>query len=92
MYSHENEMREQIHLGPQLVHNRGKICLVLDLDETLVSANYTPNKKYPVSFSFNLEDSINKRTTNFFVIKRPGETSVFELNLALEIFFLNFFL
>jgi predicted HAD superfamily phosphohydrolase YqeG len=76
-------MRQQIHLGPQLVHNRGKICLVLDLDETLVSTNYAPNEKYPVSFSFNLEDSIDKRITKFFVTKRPGETSVFELNLAL---------
>jgi TFIIF-interacting CTD phosphatase-like protein len=72
-------MREKIHLGPQLVHNRGKICLVLDLDETLVHPSYDPSEEYPVSFSFNLENSINKRITKLFVIKRPGETSVFEL-------------
>jgi hypothetical protein len=42
-----NEVKEKIVLGPQLDQHRGKICLVLDLDGTLISEYHFPAIRRP---------------------------------------------
>jgi hypothetical protein len=49
-----NEIKNKIDLGPQLDQHRGKICLVLDLDGTLISEYYSEHKRPGNKFNFPL--------------------------------------
>lgn len=55
-------------LGPQSEEVKGRKCLVLDLDETLVHSSF----KYFPDADFVIPVSIEGRTHNVYVAKRPG--------------------
>lgn len=39
-------------LGPQDANNAGRICLILDLDETLVHSSFQVLRRFKILFSF----------------------------------------
>jgi RNA polymerase II subunit A small phosphatase-like protein len=55
-------------LPPQTPANRGKKCLVLDLDETLVHSSFHPT----ACFDFQIKVEIDGIYHDVFVAKRPG--------------------
>jgi Dullard-like phosphatase family protein len=54
------------HLLPPQKENKGKKCLVLDLDETLVHSSFKP-----VECDFNVDVEIENQVYKVFVAKRP---------------------
>jgi len=54
------------HLLPPQKENKGKKCLVLDLDETLVHSSFKP-----VECDFNVDVEIDNQVYKVFVAKRP---------------------
>lgn len=55
-------------LGPVRDHHQGKLCLVLDLDETLVHSSFQPIQKSDFIIPVTIEGCMH----NVFVLKRPG--------------------
>ena len=55
-------------IGPQSPLDRGKKCLVLDLDETLVHSSFKPVPNPDYIIPVTLEGQIH----NVYVLKRPG--------------------
>lgn len=55
-------------LNPQPEHLKGRKCLVLDLDETLVHSSF----KYVRNSDFVIPVDIDNQIHNVYVIKRPG--------------------
>lgn len=55
-------------LGPQPEHLKGRKCLILDLDETLVHSSF----KYLRQADFVIPVDIDNQLHNVYVIKRPG--------------------
>lgn len=54
-------------LGPPLPEHEGKLCLVLDLDETLVHSSFQPT----AVFDFQIQVQIDSTCHDVYVAKRP---------------------
>lgn len=54
-------------LGPPLAGDEGKLCLVLDLDETLVHSSFQPT----AVFDFQIQVQIDSTCHDVYVAKRP---------------------
>ncbi len=61
-------------MGEVSVKNKGKKCLALDLDETLVHSSFQPVEQAHYVIPVNIEGIVH----NVFVIKRPGLKSLKE--------------
>jgi predicted secreted acid phosphatase len=82
----------KLDLGLQLSQNKGKLCLVLDLDETLVSAveskvSFRDNKDYN-ALQFNAKFTYYGENCSFKVTKRPGSQTL----LSIDNYFYYYFL
>jgi RNA polymerase II subunit A small phosphatase-like protein len=55
-------------MGPASLSNKGKMCLALDLDETLVHSSF----QYVDNASFVIDVTIEGTVHNVYVMKRPG--------------------
>ncbi|KAF9202729.1 hypothetical protein BGZ49_007147 [Haplosporangium sp. Z 27] len=67
-HSHSQEIESTGLLGPIAPEHKGRKCLVLDLDETLVHSSIKPNPQA----DYVVPVEIDNQSHNFYVLKRPG--------------------
>jgi hypothetical protein len=77
-------VKNELDLGLQLSQNKGKLCLVLDLDETLVSAveskvSFKDNKDCN-ALQFKAKFTYYGENCCFKVTKRPGNQTLLSID------------
>jgi len=67
-YPQHHVAPRKLLLGPQHPDDRGQMCLVLDLDETLVHSSFKPTENPDYIIPVEIEGTVHK----VYVCKRPG--------------------